>query len=79
MTTRDLAKVGEVIANKGADQQNERMIPAVFIAMVGIHGQILVIEPQSQTIITMNPGFGDMEPPRMAIFIFQQIIPAMLN
>ncbi|ABV35981.1 conserved hypothetical protein [Shewanella sediminis HAW-EB3] len=121
MTTRDLAKVGEVIANKGVSQQGERVIPAEFIealfqgddkvrfawqqgkesalatgwykdqfrvldikghkfiAMVGIHGQILVIEPKSQTVIAMNSGFGEMEPPRMAILIFQQIIPAILD
>ncbi|RTR34484.1 serine hydrolase domain-containing protein [Shewanella atlantica] len=121
MTTRDLAKVGEIIANKGVNQQGERVIPAEFIdslfqgddkvrfawqqgkesalatgwykdqfrvldikghkfiAMVGIHGQILVIEPESQTVVAMNSGFGDMEPPRMAILIFHQIIPAILD
>ncbi|MCG9729132.1 beta-lactamase family protein [Shewanella sp. Isolate13] len=126
ITTRDLARVGQVIINGGKNMAGEQVIPTAFIeslmqgndkvrhawrhgkesklakgwyqdqfrvlylpnsqgktykvlAMVGIHGQILVMDLESQTVIAMNSGFGDMEPPRMALMIFKQIIPAILD
>ena len=126
ITTRDLARVGQVIINGGKNIAGEQVIPTAFIeslmqgndkvrhawrhgkesklakgwyqdqfrvlylpnsqgktykvlAMVGIHGQILAMDLESQTVIAMNSGFGDMEPPRMALLIFKQIIPAILD
>ncbi|ABZ75839.1 beta-lactamase [Shewanella halifaxensis HAW-EB4] len=126
ITTRDLARVGQVILNGGKNFAGEQVIPIAFIeslmqgnnkvrhawlqgkesklakgwyqdqfrvlhitngkgktykflAMVGIHGQILAMDLESQTVIAMNSGFGDMEPPRMALMIFKQIIPAILD
>ncbi|GIU36318.1 beta-lactamase family protein [Shewanella schlegeliana] len=126
ITTRDLARIGQVIVNGGKNFAGEQVLPVAFIesliqgndkvrhawrqgkefklakgwyqdqfrvlhiangkgetykvlAMVGIHGQILALDLESQTVIAMNSGFGDMEPPRMALMVFKQIIPAILD
>lgn len=126
ISTRDLARVGQVLVNKGKNLAGEQVVPAAFIdsllqgndqvrhawqqgkeaslakgwyqdqfrtlylpshtgetykvlAMVGIHGQVLIMEPESQTVIAMNSGFAEMQSTRMARLIFNQLVPAILD
>lgn len=50
-----------------------------FLTMVGIHGQVLVMEKESGVVIAMNSGYPQTETPRMANLIFYQAIPAILD
>lgn len=50
-----------------------------IMAFVGIHGQILVVEPESETVIAMNGGYPQTETARMNTLIFLQVIPAILD
>lgn len=50
-----------------------------FMAFVGIHGQVLVMEPGSGTVIAMNGGYPQTETLRMNSLLFLQIVPAILD
>lgn len=50
-----------------------------FMAFVGIHGQIMVAEPTSQTVIAMNGGYPQTETQRMNTLVFLQVVPAILD
>ncbi len=50
-----------------------------FMAFVGIHGQIMVAEPESQTIIAMNGGYPQTETQRMNSLIFLEVVPTILD
>lgn len=49
------------------------------LAMVGIHGQALVMEKESGVVIAMNGGYPQTETPRMANLLFYQTVPAILD
>ncbi|WP_394205698.1 serine hydrolase domain-containing protein [Shewanella waksmanii] len=50
-----------------------------ILAMVGIHGQVVAMDFDSQTVIAMNGGYPQTETPRMAISIFYKVIAAILD
>ncbi|MBO9449911.1 beta-lactamase family protein [Tropicibacter sp. R16_0] len=50
-----------------------------FAAFVGIHGQVLVVDPKSETVIAMNGGYPQTETQRMNSMIFLQVVPAILD
>ncbi len=50
-----------------------------FMAFVGIHGQVLVLEKATDTAIAMNGGYPQTETERMNTLIFLEIIPALLD
>jgi hypothetical protein len=50
-----------------------------IMAFVGIHGQVLVMEPESETVIAMNGGYPRTETERMNSLLFLQVIPAILD
>ncbi len=50
-----------------------------LLAMVGINGQTMVIDKKTKTVIAMNGGYPVTETPRMAILLFTQIIPAVIE
>jgi len=50
-----------------------------FMAFVGIHGQAVVMEPESGTIIAMNGGYPQTETARMNSLLFLQVVPAILD
>lgn len=50
-----------------------------FMTFVGIHGQVLVMEPDSGTVIAMNGGYPQTETQRMNTLLFLQVIPAILD
>jgi len=49
------------------------------MVFIGIHGQVLVMERETQTVIAMNGGYPQTETPRMAMLIFMQAVPAILD
>ncbi|EAS43076.1 hypothetical protein C9J48_13365 [Photobacterium profundum] len=49
------------------------------MAMVGIHGQIMVADLESNTVIAMNGGYPMTETPRVVQGIFHKTIPAILD
>jgi CubicO group peptidase (beta-lactamase class C family) len=49
------------------------------MAMIGIHGQVMVADLESNTVIAMNGGYPMTETPRMAQGIFHKTIPAILD
>ena len=122
MTTRDLARVGQMFLNSGRNHLGEQVIPESFITavwegndrvraawavgkeaalapdgwykdqirvlnikghrfmvFVGIHGQILVIEPASDTVIAMHGGYPQTETERMNSLLFLEVVPALLD
>lgn len=50
-----------------------------YMAFVGIHGQVLIMEPSSGVVIAFNGGYPQTETPRMAMLIFHQIVPVLLD
>jgi CubicO group peptidase (beta-lactamase class C family) len=50
-----------------------------IMAFVGIHGQVLVMEPESEMVIAMNGGYPQTETERMNSLLFLQVIPAILH
>ncbi|GIU53176.1 serine hydrolase [Shewanella sp. KT0246] len=50
-----------------------------ILAMVGIHGQVLAMDFDTDTVIAMNGGYPISETPRMAISIFYKTIPAIIE
>ncbi|WP_096086207.1 serine hydrolase domain-containing protein [Agaribacterium haliotis] len=49
-----------------------------LLVMIGIHGQVLAIDKESEVIIALNGGYPQTETPRMANLIFYQVIPSIL-
>lgn len=121
MTTRDLARVGQMLLNNGRNHLGEQVVPEDFLqavwvgndrvratwsvgkeaplapdswykdqirvlnikghkvmAFVGIHGQVLVVEPTSGVVIAMNGGYPQTETERMNKLLFLEIVPALL-
>ncbi|NKW91181.1 serine hydrolase [Rhodobacteraceae bacterium R_SAG9] len=50
-----------------------------IIVFVGIHGQTLVMEPATDTVIAMNGGYPQTETERMNTLLFVEIVPAILE
>ncbi|TCL00395.1 hypothetical protein BXY66_3036 [Shimia isoporae] len=50
-----------------------------FLTFVGIHGQTLVVEPETGVVIAMNGGYPQTETERMNIMLFLEIVPAILD
>lgn len=50
-----------------------------FMTFVGIHGQVMVAEPASDTVIAMNGGYPQTETERMNSLLFLEVIPAILD
>ncbi len=62
------------------DQFRVLEIPGhTILAMVGIHGQVVAMDKDSGTVIAMNGGYPKTETPRMAISLFNKVIPAILD
>ncbi len=49
------------------------------MVFVGIHGQTLVMERDTNTLIAMNGGYTQTETERMKIMLFLEIVPAILS
>ncbi len=122
ITTRDLAKVGQMLLNSGKNNQGEQIIPKAFIdnlmegndevrsawkyskeshlapdawykdqfrvmsikgrkmlAMVGIHGQSVIMDKDSGTVIATAGSYSQPETPRMALMMFQEMAPAIIK
>ncbi|MGK7926416.1 MAG: serine hydrolase domain-containing protein [Spirulina sp.] len=50
-----------------------------IVVFVGIHGQILALEKDTDTVIAMNGGYPQTETERMNTLIFLEIIPTLLD
>ncbi|WP_204113108.1 serine hydrolase domain-containing protein [Shimia biformata] len=50
-----------------------------IIAFVGIHGQTLVMEPATDTVIAMNSGYPQTESERMNTLLFLEAVPTLLD
>lgn len=50
-----------------------------LLVMIGIHGQVLVVEKSKGAVIAMNGGYPQTESPRLVNLIFYQVILSILN
>lgn len=50
-----------------------------FSVFIGIHGQSLIVEPESETVIALNGGYPQTETERMNTLLFLQAVPAILD
>lgn len=50
-----------------------------MMVFVGIHGQVLVMERETGTVIAMNGGYPQTETIRMNTLLFLEVIPALLE
>lgn len=50
-----------------------------MMVFIGIHGQVLVMEKETGTIIAMNGGYPQTETVRMNTLLFLEVVPALLD
>ncbi len=49
------------------------------MVFAGVFGQLLVMEPASKVVLAFDGGYPEFVSPRMAMLLFHQAVPALLN